>query len=369
MMDATKRDLTQGLRIVWALAIKDILDGLKNKTVLANILIVFCLMALYQWLFFPLMYRDADLVVYDAGNSRLVDALESSPQFNLRRVNSLQELKEEMGSEPAEGLALAIPADFDERLASDGSSAAGDAVLSGYVMWSSRSSTAALQADFEARLTDLLGQAVRIDIAGTIHSRPDSMGPMRFVSMILVVTIVFMGALTVPHLMFEEKRAKTLDALLVSPAGIGQVVVGKALAGLFYCLGAVVMVFAFNWAFVTHWGLALVALLCGLLLAVGFGLLLGTFLERREQMTLWALIPGQLLLGPVFLSVVDPILTETVRNIFSWIPTVALALLFRYSFSNGAAVQEIATRLAIVAASVGLVLAAIVWKIRRSDRQ
>ena len=103
-------------------------------------------------------------------------------------------------------------------------------------------------------------------------------------------------------------------------------------------------------------------------MAVGLGLLLGTFLERREQMNIWALVPSYFLLGPVFLSVVDPILPQALRTAFSWIPTVALALVFRDSFSEGATTAQILLHLGIVTVSAGAVLAVVAWKVRRADR-
>jgi ABC-2 type transport system permease protein len=358
---------TTNLRVVSAIATKDIVDALRNKTTLFNILTVFFIMLVYQWI--PgVMYRDADLVIYDPGNSRLVAALESRTHYVPHLVTSVSELKREMGEHERGDLGLVIPADFDQRLASAASGAEREPALGAYVMWSSRLSADDLKADWEGQLSELVGQPVRVDIESTVYPHPDSMGPIRLVAATLVLVLILMGALTVPHLMFEEKRTRTLDALLVSPASVGQVVLGKALAGLFYCLTAVAVVFLFNWAFVIHWGLVLLAVLCGTLLAVGFGLLLGTLLERREQMMIWAMIPGQFLLGPVFLSIVDVILPETLRNVMYWIPTVALAKAFRYALSDGATWDQIAFHLGIVAISAALVLGLVVWKVRRSDR-
>jgi ABC-2 type transport system permease protein len=366
-MNGTTIRRSARLRIVSAIAAKDIVDALKNRTILFNVLTVFLLMLLYQWI--PsLMYADRDFVVYDAGSSRLVTMLENSSEYSLRRVNSVQELKKEMATKPRERLGLVIPPDFDGGLASAAAKKGDKPPLSGYVMWSSRLSTNDLRTDFERQLTELVEQPVHINIEGTVYPRPDSMGPIRLVSATLVLTVVLMGAFTVPHLMFEEKRTKTLDALLVSPATSGQVVTGKALAGSSYCLTAIGVAFVFNWAYVTNWGLAILAVLCGTLLAVGFGLLLGTFLERREQMMIWTLVPGYFLLGPVFLSVVDPIVPQALRTAFSWIPTVALVLVFRDSFSEGATAVQILQHLGTVAVGAVAVLAIVVWKVRRADR-
>jgi ABC-2 type transport system permease protein len=362
-MNTIREKLGRNLRIIWTIAAKDVTDALRNKTTLFNIVTVFFIMAMYEWL--PsLMYADeADIVVYDAAGSRLVTALEGSPRFELHRVSSIQELKKEMGDDANGELGLVVPADFDQRLASGE-----EPGLSGYVIWSSRSKATDLASDFERTLEELLGEPVQINIEGTVYPTPDSMGPIRMVSATLVILIIFMATFTVPYLMFEEKRTKTLDALLVSPASIGQVIMGKTLAGLFYCATTAGVVFAFNWAFVVHWGLTIIAVLSGTLLAVGLALLLGIFFENRYQMMIWTLVPGQLLLGAVFLSIVDPILPETLRTAISWIPTVALALVLRYSFADGANSVKVLTRLGVVLASVSLILAIVVWKVRRSDQ-
>lgn len=71
----------------------------------------------------------------------------------------------------------------------------------------------------------------------------------------------------------NTKGTYTLDALLVSPARLWQVVAGKALAGLFYCLAAAVVVFAFNTRIVVHWEIAALAAVLGAAFAVAVGLL------------------------------------------------------------------------------------------------
>jgi ABC-type Na+ efflux pump permease subunit len=47
MAPATKA-LRKSLRVVWAIASKDIVDALKNKTTLINIIIVFLVMVAYK---------------------------------------------------------------------------------------------------------------------------------------------------------------------------------------------------------------------------------------------------------------------------------------------------------------------------------
>jgi len=44
--------------------------------------------------------------------------------------------------------------------------------------------------------------------------------------------------------MVEEKEKHTMEALLVSPASYSQIVLGKTIAGIFYCLTAAAVVWS-----------------------------------------------------------------------------------------------------------------------------
>ena len=65
---------------------------------------------------------------------------------------------------------------------------------------------------------------------------------------------------------------------------------------------------------------------------------------------------------------IDPILPEKLRVALSWVPTVSLALLFRYSFTSGVALEDTMLHIALVLGAALAVLTAVVWKVRLSDR-
>ena len=362
-MSTGRKGLRESLRIIWTIASKDIVDAMKNKTILANIVCVFLMLLAYKWL--PNLYKKDGtfLVVYDVGDSSLVSELDDHPQFNPLRATSMQALEGYMDDLDVWGIGLVIPEDYDQIVDSGG-----QPVLDGYSAWSTRSAVETLRSDYEQQLSDLAGYPVGIDIKGTIYPPPDSMGPIRWTSISFVITIFFMGNLVVPHLMFEEKQTKTLDALLVSPASIGQIVLGKATAGLFYVLIGAVAAFVLHLNVVVHWALAILAVFGGTLFSVGIALLLGIMLKTRQQMMLWSFAIFQPLLIPVFLSGMEPILPAALKAALPWVPSVALATLFRYSFSNGAALSQILTSLTVVLGSGVLILALVVWKVRQLDR-
>jgi ABC-2 type transport system permease protein len=365
-MDTTGRNLRHSLSITWAIAAKDIVDAVKNKTTISVILGVALLMLSSQAL--PLIARLSDVhrvVVYDAGASRLPGELKRNPEVDLIRASSLQDLKDILAESSGTMLGLMLPADLDQ--ARDANQAL---QLDGYFAhWVSAADAAAEGAFFEAQLGALAGQPVHIELAGhTAYPAPDSAGQPLLVSISLVVVIITISGVLVPYLMVEEKETRTMDALLVSPARISQVVVGKAIAGMVYGLVAAAVVFAFNRTLVVHWEWAVLATLCGTLLAVSAGLLLGSAFDNPQNMGPWMGFLFALLLMPVFLIMLKPGLPAFLSTAMPWLPSAALEKLFRISFSEIVPLDQALSNLAILVGSALLLLAAVVWIVRRSDR-
>jgi len=167
--------------------------------------------------------------------------------------------------------------------------------------------------------------------------------------------------------MMEEKENKTLDALLVSPASNGQLVLGKALAGLFYVLVGGGVYFGLHWAYVTNWGLSLLGFLGCAMFSIGLALALGSFVQSQQHMRIWMVPILFLLIIPAFLGQ-EPNLSPGLREVFSWMPTSALVRIFQFSLSSSAPLEELLTDTAVALACTALLYGFVVWKLRRSDR-
>lgn len=359
--------MNKNLRIVWAIAAKDIVDALKNKNTLTVILVVLFMIAFYR--FMPTLESGGQLpnvLIYDAGASSLVTALEGSSRLKLYpRYTSQEQMESDLANWDVPELGLVVPADFDRALAS------GEPVeLAGYVLhWVSDSQANELRTLVETEIADRLGKPVRINLEGNIvYTRKDSTGLALTATVSVIFTLVMVGISLIPNLMIEEKRTKTLDALLVSPAGSGHVVAGKALTGLFYGLTATAVALACNAALVTHWALTVLAAVCGALFVVSLGLLLGSLTENRQQLTLWAWVLILPLLLPVFLSIMDDLLPATAIAVMRWIPTVALGRVLRVSFAARAPLADFGPELALIVGCTALALGAVAWLVRRSDK-
>ena len=180
--------------------------------------------------------------------------------------------------------------------------------------------------------------------------------------------ILSMGIYLVPSLLFEEKETKTLQALLVSPASISQVVIGKAVAGAFYIFVTAAMIYLFTWVDVVHWDLAILYVSCGILFSVALGLVLGSFFEKQQDMLgmMTALVLA--LLGAVLVKSFGVEVPALLESILPWVPSVALAEIGKATFLKTVATSQMWFDLwAVLIISLPL-YGLVIWKVRRSDR-
>ena len=361
-MNATLGKLQDSLYVAWTIARKDIGDALKHKSTRINILLMLVMVVFFYWISTARPWdKSIEVVVYDEGDFGLFEGsteLSDGYEIILFEVSSLGQMQRNIRYEQ---WGVVVPADFEQTLASGG-----EPTLSGYISWVFRANVTELEALYSSKLSELLGQPVRVEIGENIVI-PSPEIRTTMVNLHILFATLFVAITLVPALMLEEKLTRTLDALLVSPVSAGQVVMGKALAGLFYVVLTGGLFFALNWAYITNWGLALLAFLLAAMFSIGLALALGSLLQTPQQMALW--------LAPVMILLIVPAAFEGMSNlapslkaIFSWLPTTALTQVFQFAMSSRAPVDQLLFDLAIVVVSTASVFAVVVWKVRRADR-
>jgi ABC-2 type transport system permease protein len=366
-MNATGTGLRESLRVIGAITAKDILDAIKDATNLVVLLSALAVVILYKtepsWL-------DADLpprlALYDAGNSSLVAQLEQSTAFDLLLMSSQAEMERYLGDQTKVVQGLVLPPGFDQAVETSE-----QLELDGYVdHWVSDAAADESRSFFEKQLAELTGKPVQIRLeSDTVYTHPYG-GQTFMVAFVLVFVLVVFGLTLTPNLMIDEKESRTMEALLVSPASAGQVVMAKALAGLFYSLVASAVVLVVFAATIAHWEVAILGVLSGSLLGVALGLLLGTVISVRQQLILWSSVLMVPLFLPVMLSAILPDIQAPgpVRVLVDLIPTVALAKVVRLAVAAEAPWTEVGPALALVTGCAILLLVVVAWLMRRSDR-
>jgi ABC-type Na+ efflux pump permease subunit len=322
------------LRIILAIAAKDILDAFKNKTTLGIMIGVAILMANGHLLPLLLGLRNQPkAAVYDPGRSQVVRTLAGRDEYVLAIVDTQEELQDLVADSPEVWLGIALPEDFD-RIAGSGELI----VLPGYaVHWADPGLVAERASFFEALLGEASWQTVRIDLVlgGALYPPTGSVGWAYMLALVLTITILTMGVVLAPHLLVEEKEHHTFDVLLVSPASYSQVIAGKALAGALYCLAAAVVVVAFDARYIVHWGVLSLAVLLGAICSVSIGMLVGASFDSGSSVNMWAGISLGALIVPAFLGFfTNSEWPAFIQTILPYLPSVALARLARLSMAG-----------------------------------
>jgi len=352
---------------IWIIASKDIVESLRNKLIISLILGMGFMLLMPKLMGLMLVPPETPVLVYDPGESRLTAELENSDQYQVQRVRSIAELKQVIGS-TGFGLGvdfgLAMPDGLDQIL-----EAGEQPELNGYVAWVNRMKASQLKTDFEEQFDEMVSQPVRINIEENIVYPPSDSGLwLLMVTITPVIVILMMGIQLVPALLFEEKQSKTIEALLVSPASIGQVVVGKALAGLFYVMVAASVVFAINWAGVVHWEVVLLFVFGIGVFSVGVGLALGSFFDRQQDVVGLTMLLVVVFIGALFANMLGMDLPASVQAMLPWIPSVALGEIIHSVFVENVPWAEVLANLGGVIGISSLLYGVVIWKVRRSDR-
>jgi len=359
--------MVDNLFIIGNIALKDIRDAIKNRFVIYQIIAVTVILVSIKGLGLIIQPPATQIIVYDPSGSSLSEMLQDSPAFSVFPAASFDELQQSisnMGFGLGAELGLVIPPDFDEQVETTG-----QADISGYISWANRAKMAGIRAEAETALETLPFDPVEVNLDINITTPPAEIGLLVGIVTIFAVTIILtVGIILVPALMIEEKQNRTLDALLVSPASIGQVVAGKALAGCFYILVTTLIVYIVYWSGVYYWGVALLFVIGALMFAVSVGLLFGVLFDRQEEMTGWLSLSLVLISGSIFIELIDLDLPVFLERLLPWMPPVALAKIFWASFSSSVDYYLILNSLGIVLIVSGLIFGFIVYRIKQLDR-
>jgi ABC-2 type transport system permease protein len=303
---------------------------------------------------------------YDTGESSLIPDLAKSDDYQLVKIPSRDELENIVAEASGAVLGLVIPADFDQMVEGGGS-----VLLEGLVVhWVKSQDVEEVVSFFEQELSEQTGAILVINIDGNaVYPGPNADGQPYMFTLSLVVATITIGSFLVPLLMMEEKEKHTLEALMVSPASYSQVVMGKTIAGIFYCLTAAAVVLGINYAMVSQWWLAILTVLGGAFFTVAIGLLVGTLFDHQGVMNMWLGLILILLIMPVFLEqTIGERLPDVIASIVPWLPSVAMANLVRVTLSNSLMLDQIALNLGIMFGFTALLLAGVVWRIKVMDR-
>jgi len=345
-------------RIVLALAAKDIVDALKNKTTLTIVLGLAMVMLTVQAL--PLLLKLNDrprVAIYDAARSGLADTLRQGRAVQIYELRTAEDALNTAVETSGALVAVMLPEGWEN--------STGNLTIEGYLAyWIPAKTAAQLVRDIEQELTAVTGRTVTIQTQ-TVYPTLENGGHTIMVALGLVLATILITSILVPHLILEEKTTHTMDLLRVSPVSVNQILLGKGLAGTVYGVLAAATLLAFNLSMIHLWAIMLPAIFGIVLFGVGLGLLVGLLVENEGAVQMWVGLLAVVLIFPLMLAFIGTDkLPAWVQQIVTWLPTTAVFDLIRLSFGNTWLPEQVWPKFTAVLLATVLVFVLAGWRLQ-----
>ncbi len=281
--------------MIWTIFKKDVRDAIRDSRVIAALLIPIGIGVFYNFMFDDDEFTPPPVTVafHIQGNSQLPDALTTTTSgavvLNIETFDSADAVRQQVEDENAD-IGMVLPADFDAWVAA-GESPPLELIIQEEMGSSSNYVLAAL----EATLGDMAGRSPPATLlVETIPAETDDeisvfdkIGPRQYFVLASIIMLIGMNAmLVVPIILAEESEKKTLDAL-VMVASYVDVVVAKAMVGLFYVAVSSVALLLLTGVAIANLPLFIVAGGLFAISLIGFGLLIGSIFSNANQVNTW----------------------------------------------------------------------------------
>jgi len=265
------------------------------------------------------------LGIYDQGQSQLVATVQELDSVTTKLYDSTDGLRQAT-ADGAVDMGIVLPPDFDSLVMEDGT-----VTIEAYIWGESLAKhRTILSVTISDTVREIAGQEVPVDIESITLGDEASVPWSERLIPFLVLMGVFFGGLMLPSTsLIEEKQKRTLDALVISPASIGDIFISKAVLGIVLSIFMGVFILVLNQAFGGQWLLLIGVLALGGVMAVELGLIAGSLIKDITTLfTVWK-SGGIFLFAPIFVYMF-PQIPEWVGKIFPTYyalqPVVALSL-------------------------------------------
>ncbi|HSF80411.1 MAG TPA: ABC transporter permease [Anaerolineales bacterium] len=293
------------------------------------------------------------LGIADLGASQIPELAQAIDSLVTRAYSSDNDLRSAV-ERGAVDMGLVLPPGFDQQLR-ENQPARVDAYLWGESLLKNR---IILGSAIVFLLREVSGIEAPVEVIPiTVGDGQSLSWEERLFPFVVMLTIMIGGTMVPATSLVEEKQKRTLRALITSPATVGEVYMGKGLAGILLSVFVGAFVLFLNQAF----GLQPVALMVSVTLsavfAVTLGLLLGTL--TNDINSLFTIIKGLgiLLYAPAIIYMF-PQIPAWVGKIF---PTYYMLSPIIKISQEGAGLSEVWPELTILAALIAVLVLFVGW--------
>jgi len=299
------------LKRVSILLRRELLQGPKKFIFIFAIVTPIVLSLIVSLIFGTLFSEKPKMGIVDEGSSQLVAMARELPSVITKEYGTVSDMKEAVES-GAVDMGIVLQDDFDNSVLQ------GEEIEITAYIWgeSLAKDRTTLGVTIVNLIRELAGQEAPVEMeAITLGDEVSIPWSDRLLPFIVLMT-VFLGGLFVPAIsVVNEKEKKTLEALVVTPTTIGEILVAKGLLGIILSLVMGVVILVLNQAFGAEPALLMLVLVLGAIMAAEIGLLLGVLVNKTTSLFAVVKFGGLLLYAPAFVYLF-PQIPEWIGRIF-----------------------------------------------------
>lgn len=272
------------IRSILAIARKDAMDIILNKSALFTLLSPIFIALLFLGISSVLGTRTSDILIYDPGNAGIDQVITSFFDHpTVTRAASPGDVAAAFGPDGAHkssryAVGLVVPPNFETDLRKGAHPRLGLYINGDEVNNLDRQLLLRLITNYASAVVNPQPLAITVATINPPVSTP-ILDLSKAYIVVALLTSFIVGTSIVPNLLVEEKEKKTMRLLMVSPASFTDVVLGKLLVGLVYQLVLAIVVIAIQRGFIGNIPVVLLFVLLGSCFALALGLLAGSIFE------------------------------------------------------------------------------------------
>ena len=283
------------IRNFWTIFKKDVAVGPRSPFVLFAILLPIALTIVLQMVFGDLFAQKPRFALVDQGSSQISVLIQDIDGINVTMLSDPEELKQQVQSHDFDA-GLILQPGFDQAL-----KGGEKPVMQFYI---SGESYAIDRLILSVTAIDLIrtveGSSPPVEVELVSHGRGEALPiSMRLVPIIAMYAFIIAGLFVPASSLVEERERKTIQAVLVSPAKLSDLLAAKAVLGIVLTIIMTVVTLLLNGAFTHNQLDMIVVLIVAAIFWSMLGLVVGLLASNSQ--ILFAIVKGSgaLLFAPV----------------------------------------------------------------------
>jgi ABC-2 type transport system permease protein len=345
------------LRRIGVLLWKELTKG-SRSFIFIMALVVPILVSLLLALLFGSVFSDrATLGIVDEGSSQIPARAEEMEALIVREYESAAELRDAVARGVVD-VGMVLPDGFDGQVA-----AREPTEVEGYI-WgeSGLDSRAILGTSILSLFRDVAGYEAPVEIVTTTLGEAQTLPwEDRLLPLIVILTIMLGGMMVPATSVTQERQDRTLSALTITPATLGDVLTSKGVVGVLVASVMAVVTLAINNAFGGDAALLVGALILGSAMAATFGLLLGVMTKDINSLFGTIKAMGLILYAPALIFMF-PEIPQWIARVF---PTYYIIRPIIEITQMGAGFEDVLPELIILVLLIVALIAVTAFAARR----